>query len=137
MQLYLRTNQAKKAVPIAEQLVKAQAASARCHDLLGMAQGQSGNIAAARAAFEKAIAFDGNLAEAKLNLAKLEIATRAYDAASARLNGLLATDPNYSDAMYELAVIADRKGQQAEAQRWLEKARDTAGTQGFALGFRN
>jgi len=126
VQLYLRSNQAKKAVPVAEQLVKAQGNNAGFHNLLGMAQGQAGNIPASRSAFEKAITLDANFKQAKLHLAKLEIATRAYDAATKRLNDLLQDDPKYSEAMYELAIIADRKGQQTDTQRWLEKARDSA-----------
>ena len=88
----------------------------------------SGNIPAARASFEMAISLDRNFAIAKLHLAKLEIATRSFDKATARLNELLTEDPKFSDAMFELAVIADRLGKQADAQRWLEKARDSAGS---------
>lgn len=126
VQLYLQGNQAGKAVPIAEQLVNAYNNSAIYLNLLGMARGQSGDIAGARTAFEKAIAIDGQLTQARLNLARLEIATKAYAAATARLNNILKAAPANGDAMYELAVIADRNAKPAEAQRWLEKARDSA-----------
>jgi len=126
VQQYLRSNQAKKAVPVAEQLVKAQGNNAASHNLLGMAHGQAGNIPASRNAFEKAISLDASFRPAKLHLAKLETATRAYDAATKRLTDLLKDDPKFSEAMYELAIIADRKGQQTDTQRWLEKARDSA-----------
>jgi cellulose synthase operon protein C len=128
VQLYLNTNQARKAVPIAEQLIKSQPNSAPFHNLRGMALGQSGNVAGARAAFEKAIGLDASFAPAKLNLAKVDIATQDYPAATTRLNDLLKDNPNLGDAMRELAVIAERKGQQTDAQRWLEKARDVAGS---------
>lgn len=127
VQLYLRGNQAGKAVPVAQHLVKNYPDSAPYHDLLGMAQGQSGNIAAARSAFEKAIVLDGKLVQPKLNLVRLEIATKAYDAATRRLNDLLKADPKNGEAMVELAIIADRNGKKSDAQRWLEKARDSAG----------
>ncbi len=78
IQLYLRSNQARKAVPIAEQLVKTQGAEAGYHNLLGMALGQASDLKGARAAFEKALSIDPNQSAAKLNLAKLEIVTRAY-----------------------------------------------------------
>ncbi len=125
-QLYLRNGQAKKAIPIAEQLVKAQGNNANYHNLLGMAFGQSGNVAAARSAFTKAIALDAGLRQGHMNLAKLDIATHSYDAAVARLTDLLKADPKYSEAMHEMAIIANRRGQQPDAQRWLEKARDAA-----------
>lgn len=125
-QLYIRGNQARKAVPIAAQLVKTYPGSAIYQNLLGMAQGQSGNISAARMAFESALRIDGKFKQAKLNLGRLEIATKSYDSATTRLNELLQDDPKNGEAMYELAIIADRSGQATEAQRWLEKARDTA-----------
>jgi cellulose synthase operon protein C len=126
--LYLQTNQARKAIPVAEQLVKLQGNNAQYQNLLGMALGQSGNVAGARMAFEKAIAINPNLHQAKLNLVKVDIATSAYAAATARLSDLLKAVPNFPEALYELAVIAERKGQPADAQRWLEKARDVAGS---------
>lgn len=127
IRMYLQTSQARKAVPVAEQLVKAQGSNAFFHNLLGMALGQSGNLTGARASFEKAIALDGRLQQAKLNLSRLDIAVKAYDAATTRLNDLLKINTADSEALYELAVIAERKGQLTEAQRWLEKARDAAG----------
>jgi putative PEP-CTERM system TPR-repeat lipoprotein len=127
VQLYLRTGQSRKAIPVAERLVQAQVGNANFHNLLGMAQGQSGNVTLARASFDKALQLNPGLTLAKLNLARLEISTKALDAAGNRLNELLKLEPNNSEAMYELAIIADRKGQQGDAQRWLEKARDTAG----------
>ena len=134
VELYLKGNQAGKGVSIAEGLVKLQPANASYHNLLGMVQGQSGNIAAARASFEKAIKLDDNLTFAKLNMARLEIATKAYDAAALRLNDLLKVNERNSEAMYELSVMADRKGQPAEAQRWLEKARDAANPKDLRWG---
>jgi putative PEP-CTERM system TPR-repeat lipoprotein len=134
VQMYLRSGQSRKAIPVAEALVKMQPTNPGYHNMLGMAQGQSGNAAAARASFEKAIQLNGSLVSPKLNLARLETATKAYDAASVRLNDILKADPRNSEAAFELAVIADRKGQQAEAQRWIEKARDIAGPQDLRWG---
>jgi cellulose synthase operon protein C len=127
VQLYLRGNQAAKAVPVAQHLVKSYPTSAPYHDLLGMAQGQSGNIAAARNSFEKAISLDGKFLQARVNLSRLEIASKAYGAASQRLEEILKADPKNGEAMVELAIIADRNNKKADAQRWLEKARDSAG----------
>jgi len=134
VQLYLRAGQSRKAIPVAEGLVKLQGNNADFHNLVGMALGQSGDVAGSRASFEKALQLNNNLTPAKLNLARLEIATKAFDAAGNRLNEVLKTEPNNGEAMFELAVIADRKGQQAETQRWLEKARDTAGPKELRWG---
>lgn len=126
VRLYLRGNQAAKAIPIAEHLVKGYPKVAHYHNLMGMALGQSGNITAARASFERSVSLDGNSTQAKLNLARLEIAIREFDKASARLDDLLKADPKNAEAMLELAIIADRTNKKVDALRWLEKARDSA-----------
>ena len=128
VQLYLRSGQSRKAIPITERLVKLQPANADFHNMQGMALGQSGNVAGSRAAFEKSLQINPASTAAKLNLARLDIATRQLGAAGKRLEELLKQEPRNSEAMYELAVIADRTGQQATAQRWLEQARDTGGS---------
>lgn len=134
VQLYLSSGQSRKAIPVAQGLIKLQANNASFHNLLGMALGQSGNAAGSQAAFEKALQLNQDFTPAKLNLARLEISMKALDAAINRLNDVLKTEPTNSEAMFELAVIADRKGQQAEALRWLEKARDAAGPKELRWG---
>lgn len=128
IQLYLQTGQSVKAVPIADKLVKAQPGNAQLQNLLGMALAQSGNIAAGRAALEKAVSLDAQLLQARLNLARLDIAGKSYDSAATRLDALIKAAPKYPEALAEYAVIAERKGQLTDARRWLEKARDVAGS---------
>jgi putative PEP-CTERM system TPR-repeat lipoprotein len=121
---YLRNGQSTKAVAVVDNLIKQQPANAGYHNLLGIAQGQTGNIPKARAAFEQAIKLDDSLLLAKVNLARLEIAARSYDSATARLNAVLKADGRNPDAMYEMAVIVDRQGKTADAVRWLTRAND-------------
>jgi putative PEP-CTERM system TPR-repeat lipoprotein len=127
VQMYLQTNQARRAVPIAEKLVKTQNKNAFFHNLHGLALAQSADLAGAKSAFERAMALDGKQVQARLNVARVDIATRAYDAATEKLNLLIKENPKFSEAYFELAVIAERKGQLLDAQRQLEKARDAAG----------
>ncbi len=124
---YLRERQPAKAIVIAESLVKRQPTSAAFFNLLGMAHGQAGHAAEARTAFEQAIKLDDGLVAAKINLARLEGATNAFDAAAKRLAAILEADAKNAEAMYEMAMLADRRGQREDAQRWLEKANDAAG----------
>ena len=121
---YLRSGQASKAISVAESLVKQFPQNASYFNLLGMARGQSGNGVAAKAAFEQALNLDNNLVDAKLNLARLEIATKAYDAATNRLTAILKADEKNAEAMYEMSVLSERRGKTPDAQRWLEKAND-------------
>lgn len=125
--LYLRSGQSAKAMAIAESLVKQQAANASFFNLLGMAKGQNGNLAGAKAAFEQSVTLDTGLMAPKINLVRLEIASKAYDAAAVRLDAILKADEKNTEAMYEMASLSDRRGQPAETQRWLEKANDLSG----------
>ena len=124
--LYLRTGQTPKAVALAEKITKQHPANAELFNLLGLAKRQAGKPAEARAAFEQAIKLDGKLASPRLNLARMEIADKSYDAAAARLTAVLKIDEKNAEAMAEMAVMSELRGQLPEAQRWLEKAVDSA-----------
>ncbi|WP_394788320.1 XrtA/PEP-CTERM system TPR-repeat protein PrsT [Rhodoferax sp.] len=125
--LYLRDGQAAKASAIVDKLLKQQPSNAVFYNLQGMAQAQSGNLVAAKTAFDRALQLDDGMLQAKLNLARLDMANKAYDAAAARLAALLKVDDKNLEATYEMANVSDRRGQSAETLRWLEKANDIAG----------
>jgi putative PEP-CTERM system TPR-repeat lipoprotein len=131
---YLRSGQASKAIRVAESLVKQFPQNAGFFNLLGIARGQSGNSVEAKAAFDQALKLDSNLVDAKLNLARLEIATKAYDAAATRLTAILKTDEKNAEAMYEMSVLSERRGKTPDAQRWLEKANDLSGPKELRWG---
>ncbi len=132
--LYLRTGQTAKAISTAESLTSRQASNAGFFNLLGMAYAAAGNTTPARAAFERAAKLDVTLVPAKLNLAKLDIATKSYDTAAQRLTALLKTDERNTDALFEMANLSLQRGQPEEAQRWLEKADDFEGGQKLRAG---
>jgi cellulose synthase operon protein C len=132
--LYLRSGQASKAVAIAQNLVKQQPNSAGWHNLLGMSQGDANQLDAARASFEQALKLDPKLLATQLNLARLDIRARAFDAAQTRLAALVKTDEKNADVLLELAVLAQQRGQAEEVQRWLNKANDAEGSKGKRAG---
>lgn len=70
----------------------------------------------------------------KINLARLEIAAKTYDAAATRLAAILKANEKNTEVMGEMAILSERRGQQAEAQRWLEKATDLAGPKDVRWG---
>lgn len=125
--LYLRNGRAAKAVTVAESLVKQQPSNSNFFNVLGVAKSQSGDQPGAKAAFEQAVKLSETFVVPKINLARLEIASKAYDAAALRLAAILKVNEKNTEAMGEMAVLSERRGQQAEAQRWLEKASDLAG----------
>lgn len=125
--LYSRNGQGAKAVSVAEGLVKQQPGNPQLLNVLGMAKGQAGDLPGAKAAFEQAVKLNDSFVAPKINLARLEIASKAHDAATVRLADVLKANEKDTEAMGEMAVLSERRGQQAEAQRWLEKANDLAG----------
>lgn len=125
--LYLRGGRATKAVTVAESLVKQQPNNPNFFNVLGMAKGQAGDLSGAKAAFEQAAKLNDAFVAPKINLARLEIANKAYDAAATRIAAILKANEKNTEAMGEMAVLSERRGQPAEAQRWLEKANELAG----------
>lgn len=121
---YLQRGNARKAVEVAERLVKAEPKNVAAHNLLGLCRASARDPGGARAAYERAIQLDGTFTGAKLNLARLDVAEGRYDAARDRLNSVLKERPRDVQAMFELANAEDAAGRSAEAVRWLEKARD-------------
>lgn len=131
---YMRSGQTAKAISVAENLVKQFPQNASFFNLLGMTRGQAGNGPAAKTAFEQALKLDDSLVAAKLNLARLEIATKAYDAAATRLTAILKADEKNAEAMYEMSLISERRGKPTDTQRWLEKANDLSGPKELRWG---
>ena len=125
--LYLRAGQSAKAAKVAQDLAKRDPNNAVFQDLLGMALAQTGDTAAAKAAFERAMRLDETLLAPPLHMARLEIGTRQYDAAAKRLQGLLAKDDKNTEILLELALLAEQRGQLPQMEEWLRKADDHAG----------
>lgn len=125
--MHLRSGRPQAAADVAKALVDQSPDRAGHHDLLGMALAQAGRLAPARAAFERAAALEPEWLTPQLHLARLEIAARQFDAADARLNGLLQKHEKSVDVLMELAALAQVRGAAAERQRLLVRASDLAG----------
>ncbi|MDH3461128.1 MAG: PEP-CTERM system TPR-repeat protein PrsT [Burkholderiaceae bacterium] len=125
--LYLRRGENAKALLVAKQLSKSQPTNPGFLNLLGMAKFRAGDFTGAKSAFEQAIKLDDSMFDAKLNLVRLDIATNAFDAAAARLAVLLKANDKNVPALIEMAALSEKRGQSAEAQRWLQKAVDHSG----------
>jgi putative PEP-CTERM system TPR-repeat lipoprotein len=125
--LYLRNEQTAKAMAVAQALVKRKPGNASFQNLLGMARAQHQDAPGARAAFEQSIQLDPTFAEASLNLARLEMRTGGFERSQALLDGVLKADDRNTEAMYEQAALAERRGKAADSLRWLQKAFDVAG----------
>lgn len=125
--LYIASGQGAKAVAVAEGLVKRQPGNASLHNLLGSAHAAQGDGARARAAFMQAATLDPKFVQPVLNLAKLDIDERAFPAATARLNQILAKDDKHIEAALETARMMSAQGKHDDALRWLQRADDNSG----------
>jgi putative PEP-CTERM system TPR-repeat lipoprotein len=126
--LYLRSNQVPKALTVANALVKATPGNPSFQNLQGMSKAANRDAAGARSAFEQALKLDPTLVQASLNLARLEAGANNLDRTQALLDGVLKIDERNTEAIYEQAVLAERRGNQDDALRWLMKGNDLGGT---------
>lgn len=124
--LYLNARQYKKAVLVADAIAKQQPGRPGLLNLLGMARRAAGDVPGARSAFDEAAKRDPAFVDARLNLARLDIQARNFEPALERLNVILKANDKHVDTLSELGMLAESRGQAAEATRWLERAADHA-----------
>lgn len=111
-----------KALAAAEALEKNQPANSRLHNVKGGIYLAKGDVAMARASFEKAVAVEPKSFAPVINLAQLDMREKKPEVAKKRLESFLTVDPKNAGAMSALAEIAAAQGQSAQATQWLEKA---------------
>ena len=121
--LHLQHGRFQQALDTAEILIEREPANPFPHNLAGGAQLALGDIAAARASFERALAGDPSYQPAQLNLARLEAQLGNVEQARARYQAMLERDGGDTDAMIELSRLAEAENSLLDATRWLERAR--------------
>ncbi len=92
MAIYMQSGQAAKAVKVGDTLLKHQPGQPGLHNLLGTARARTADLVGARASFKQAIKLDANFIAPQVQIARLDNNARVFDAALARLNGVLAKD---------------------------------------------
>lgn len=122
--LYLSTRQPAKALAVAETLVKRAPNDAQMHTVLGTARAQAGDLVRARASYEQAAKLAPGFQPAQLYLARLDAQTNQLEAATKRLEALLAVNEKNVEALLELGRVAERRGLAPQATRLFEKAAD-------------
>ncbi|WP_296951471.1 XrtA/PEP-CTERM system TPR-repeat protein PrsT [uncultured Massilia sp.] len=111
-----------KALAAVQSLEKAQPDNPQVQNLKGAVYMIKGDAAAARAAFEKAVALQPNFFPAVTNLARLDMQDKKPDAAKQRFEKLLEKDKNNYGAMAALGDLAMVQQHTDEATSWYEKA---------------
>jgi len=100
---HLRRGEADKALAAQAELERKQPDNALVHNLRGGLMLATRDIAAARAAFEKALARQPTYMAAAVNLARLDLAERRPDVAIGRIKAVVDRDPKSVEALLTLA----------------------------------
>lgn len=120
--LQLRAGDVGKAVAVANNLAKTNPRNPTVLLTQAYARQMAGDVAGSRASYENALVFDPKSVPAQLGLARLDATSAAYDAALQRLKALLKSNERNPDVLFELALLHEQWGKDAEALSWLEKA---------------
>jgi putative PEP-CTERM system TPR-repeat lipoprotein len=132
--LYLRAHQPRRAADVASALLKRHPEHAPLQILMGAVHAQLGDAVRARAAFDKALSLQPGMAEATLNLARLDVQDKNIAAALQRLDQLLAREPQHVEALMERGLLAERQGRNDEAAGFYARAFDHSGPQDLKPG---
>lgn len=124
--VHLREGQTAKALALADTLARAHPANATVLLTQAYAKAQTQDFTGARAGYEKALALAPTLLDAKLGLARLDAATRNFEAGNRRLRELLKGDERNAGILFELALLNEQWGKDDEALKWLESAADAS-----------
>ncbi|RZL30804.1 MAG: tetratricopeptide repeat protein, partial [Rubrivivax sp.] len=133
--VHLRSGQAAQALAVAESLVRSQPNNATVQMVQAYAKTQSGDKAGGRAGYEKALKLDPQLLEARLGLARLDAQAGNFDAANKRLREVLKGDERNTSALFELALVHEMWGKDADALKWLESAAEASGQRATRANF--
>ena len=120
---YLRKNENAKALAVAQALVKKQPKDPSAFQILGAVHGALKDGAAARSAFERALALDPGYLPAVVALARLDLADGKPAEARARFEAAVKREPSNDLALMGLAdVMAVTKAPPAEIVAVLQRA---------------
>lgn len=122
VQTHMGLKQFDKALQAIASLEKQQPDSPQVQNLKGQVYLAKGDLANARAAWDKAVALQPAFLPATANLARLDLQAKQPDAAKGRFLKVLEKDKNNVDAMTALAELALVQNRPDEVTSWLEKA---------------
>jgi putative PEP-CTERM system TPR-repeat lipoprotein len=122
VQTELNLKRFDKALAAVQALEKQQPDNPQVQNMKGVVHLAKGDLAPARAAFEKALALQPTFFQAVGNLARMDLQDKKPDAAKKRFEAVLEKDKKNFGAMAALAQLAMAQGKTDEATTWLEKA---------------
>lgn len=111
-----------KALAAVDALIQQEPNNPQSYNLKGAVNMVKGDVPAARAALEKAVALQPTFTPAVKNLARLDLVEKKPDAAKQRYEKVLEKDKNNVEAMTALGQLALLQNRPDEATSWFEKA---------------
>ena len=133
----LKRNQNKEAVTIAKLLSERNPENMNLLNLLASSEIAAGDLPAATTHLEQILKVDSNYLTAKINLAKIDMATGKLDQARTRVEQAREDYPENTLVMVELARLEEAGGRPKEAVELLRKAvalDESSVTSNLALG---
>jgi Tfp pilus assembly protein PilF len=119
-----RPGEAKEHFQLIADKAKSPGAKARALTGVGLALADEGNDALARARFEEALKIDPSLHRARYRLALMQLKAGENEAAAEHLRAIVAADPLYEGAAYNLALAYRALKNDAAAKEWEERFKD-------------
>ncbi|MBI2382173.1 MAG: PEP-CTERM system TPR-repeat protein PrsT [Gammaproteobacteria bacterium] len=111
-----------EALKSAQALVQRDAKNPIAHNLLGLTYMATKEKDKARTAFNTALEQDPEFFAGGMNLVRMDLADKQFDAAQTRLDKLLAKAPDNADAILARYFLLDQLGKRDEAQAWLDES---------------
>jgi putative PEP-CTERM system TPR-repeat lipoprotein len=122
LQTQMGLKQYDKALETVLALEKQQPDNPQVHNMKGVVYQAKGDVAKARAAFDRAVALQPDFMTAVANQARLDLQENKPGVAKERFIKLLEKDKNNAEAMTMLAELAMAQKRPDEVTSWLEKA---------------
>jgi putative PEP-CTERM system TPR-repeat lipoprotein len=120
---YMQAQKVEAALAAAEAMRNRLPDNPLAETLIGAIMRQKGDLAEARAHFERALAIDPNFTSAQINLARALAATQDLAGARRLLDAVVQREPDNLDGLMASADLSLAEDKPNDAVLWLEKAR--------------
>jgi cellulose synthase operon protein C len=125
---YMQAQKVEAALAAAEAMRDRLPDNPLAETLIGAIMRQKGDLAQARAHFERALQIDANFASAQINLARALAATQELAASRRLLDAVVQREPDNLDGLMASADLSLAEDKPDDAMLWLEKARAAKAT---------
>ncbi len=124
---YGKKGESRTAFDYYKQAIECNPTDAPAHSNIGTIYFELGEYQQALNAFKKAVQLDPNYTEALVNLGSSYGMLQQYDQALHYLHKCIRTDPGYTEAYFFLGITYRFKGDQQNAEQYMQKYRELGG----------